>query len=143
MNLSIGQKEMLLATAIKARSNAYAPYSKYEVGSAVLVDNGEIYDGANVENASYSATMCAERTAIFKAVFNGDRKILALAVVTKHGGFPCGACRQVLSEFAEDAIIVIGNGSGEIIHETTLADLLPHSFGVEDLELEREAENHE
>lgn len=134
MNLSQDQKELLLAKAIKVRSNAYAPYSNYAVGSAVLSDNGEMYAGANVENAAYPSSMCAERAAIFKAISNGERKIKAIAVVSKNGGFPCGACRQVLSEFTKDALIIVATGSGEILHETTLAELLPHTFGPEDLE---------
>lgn len=133
MNLSQEQKEMLVAQALRARSNAYAPYSNYAVGSAILSDNGEIYDGANVENAAYGSSMCAERTAIFKAVANGERKIQALAVVTQTGAFPCGACRQVLSEFSQETIIIVANDSGEILHETTLDELLPHSFGPKDL----------
>lgn len=134
MNLSQDQKKMLLTKAIAVRSNAYAPYSKYAVGSAVLADGGEMYDGANVENAAYPSSMCAERSAIFKAVSNGERKIGAIAVVSENGGFPCGACRQVLSEFSKDAFIIVATGSGEIIHETTLTELLPHTFGPEDLE---------
>lgn len=143
MNLSQDQKEMLVAQALGVRSNAYAPYSKYAVGSALLSGSGEIYAGANVENAAYPSTMCAERAAIFKAVSNGERKIQALAVVTRYGGFPCGACRQVLAEFSLEAIIIVANASGEILHETTLSKLLPHSFGPEDLGKEWEAEVEE
>jgi len=142
MNLSQEQKKILIAQAIKVRLNAYAPYSNFAVGAAVLADNGEIYDGANVENAAYPTTMCAERAAIFKAVSDGERSMQALAVVTQKAGYPCGACRQVLSEFSQEAIIIVANDSGEILHETTLADLLPHSFGPEDLGKELESDTH-
>ena len=108
----------LLRHALEARQNAYAPYSHYTVGAAVLTDSGRIYTGCNVENASYGLTCCAERNAIFKAVGSGERKLLAVAVTGPEGGemaMPCGACRQVLAEFAaapEMPVIVSEDGNG-------------------------------
>ena len=99
MTISEGMIERLLARAKGAKKLAYAPYSSYPVGAALLGDSGEIHPGVNVENAAYSSTMCAERSAIFSAVSAGERGFQALAVVTDNGGMPCGACRQVLSEF--------------------------------------------
>ncbi|MEE9508106.1 MAG: cytidine deaminase, partial [Anaerolineales bacterium] len=85
------------------------------------------------ENAAYPTSMCAERAAIFKAISNGERKIVAIAVVTENGGSPCGACRQVLSEFGVDTVVIMVKEDGEVVLETTVQDLLPHSFGPEDL----------
>lgn len=134
MNLSDEQRDKLISLAQEVRKNAYAPYSNYAVGSALLTDSGAFYEGANVENAAYSTSICAERSAIFNAVSNGERKIVALAVVTHNAGSPCGACRQVLSEFGEDVLVLVVNEKGEVILETSLRDFLPHSFGPEDLE---------
>jgi cytidine deaminase len=134
MKLSKDQRENLVSLAQKVRVHSYAPYSNYAVGAALLADSGEYYDGTNVENAAYPTSMCAERTAIFKAVSNGERKIKAIAVVTENGGSPCGACRQVLSEFGEDIVVLIAKEDGEVIMETTLRDSLPYSFGPRDLE---------
>lgn len=134
MNLSDEQRDKLISLAQEVRKNAYAPYSNYAVGSALLTDSGAFYEGANVENAAYSTSICAERSAIFNAVSNGERKIVALAVVTHNAGSPCGACRQVLSEFGEDVLVLMVNEKGEVILETSLRDFLPHSFGPEDLE---------
>ena len=134
MTLDQEQREKLVSLAQKVRKHSYAPYSNYAVGSALLADSGEYYEGVNVENAAYPTSMCAERTAIFKAVSNGERKIKAIAVVTENGGSPCGACRQVLSEFGEDIVVIIAKENGEVILETTLRDSLPHSFGPGDLE---------
>lgn len=132
--LSEKQKQKLLKLAAEARAQAYAPYSKYAVGAALLADNGKYYSGANIENAAYPSSMCAERVAIFKAVSEGVRRLQGLAVVTINGGSPCGGCRQVICEFAQqDLSILIGNIEGKLILETTLAELLPHSFGPEDL----------
>ncbi len=125
--------EHLIHSAQAAYKKAYAPYSHYEVGAAVLGDDGKIYTGCNVENAVYPLTICAERVAIMKAVSEGVSQILALAVVTKNGGSPCGSCRQVMREFGEDDLpIFIANLKGQ--HELhTLGQLLPHSFSVNDL----------
>lgn len=132
--LSEKQKQKLLKLATEARAQAYAPYSKYAVGAALLGDNGKYYSGANIENAAYPSSMCAERVAVFKAASEGVRSLQGLAVVTINGGSPCGGCRQVMREFAQqDLPVLIGNVEGKLILEITLADLLPYSFGPEDL----------
>ena len=112
---------------MKARKRAYAPYSHYKVGAALLGKSGTVYLGCNVENASYSHTICAERTAVFKAVSEGETEFEAIAVVTRNGGSPCGACRQVLSEFSPELIVYIADKNGEY-RTTTLKKLLPDSF---------------
>ena len=117
----------LIDLARKARKQAYAPYSHYKVGAALLGQSGTIYTGCNVENASYGHTICAERTAVVKAVSEGETEFEAIAVVTKNGGSPCGACRQVLSEFSPELIIYIADKDGEY-RTTTLKELLPDSF---------------
>ncbi len=117
----------LIGLASKARKKAYAPYSHYKVGAALLGKSGTVYTGCNVENASYSHTVCAERTAVLKAVSEGETEFEAIAVVTKNGGSPCGACRQVLSEFAPELIIYIADKNGEY-RTTTMKELLPDSF---------------
>jgi cytidine deaminase len=122
----------LLATAAAARQKAYAPYSHYQVGAAVLADDGRIYAGANVENVSYGLTVCAERVAVFKAVTAGAARLLAVAVATENGGSPCGACRQVLVEFARDIPVWLVDGAGHR-RETSLFTLLPDHFGPEHL----------
>jgi cytidine deaminase len=127
-------RETLIQKAIHAREWAYAPYSGYAVGAAVLTESGKIYDGVNVENAVYPLTMCAERVAIFKAVSQGEKSFKAIAVVTRNGGTPCGACRQVMAEFGLDTIVIIANLEGTLLAEYTVADLLPNSFGQADLE---------
>ena len=103
----------LIALAAQARRKAYVPYSNYAVGAALLAASGEIYTGCNVENASYGMTMCAERTAAFQAVCCGDREFVAIAVVTENGGTPCGACRQVLSEFGPKMRVLVADVSGD------------------------------
>ena len=117
----------LIDLARKARKRAYAPYSHYKVGAALLGKSGTVYTGCNVENASYSHTVCAERTAVLKAVSEGESEFEAIAVVTRNGGSPCGACRQVLSEFSPELIIYIADKDGEY-RTTTLKQLLPDSF---------------
>ena len=117
----------LIDLARKARKRAYAPYSHYKVGAALLGKSGTVYTGCNVENASYSHTVCAERTAVLKAVSEGETEFEAIAVVTRNGGSPCGACRQVLSEFSPELIIYIADKDGEY-RTTTLKKLLPDSF---------------
>lgn len=121
----------LAEKAKEAVENAYCPYSGYRVGAAVLTENGNIYTGCNIENASYGASNCAERTAVFKAVSEGERRIMAVAIFTDEGNdapFPCGICRQVLSEFCEpDAAIIIYDGA-DSVYNAELAELLPYSF---------------
>lgn len=119
----------LIAAATRARDHAYAPYSRYLVGAAILTDDGRIFSGVNVENASFGLTVCAERTAVFTAVSEGAQLVRAVAVCTENGVAPCGACRQVLSEFTEgDIPIWIVDGTGSV-RATTLDTLLPDCFG--------------
>jgi len=125
-------REALIAKAIEARERAYAPYSNYRVGAALLGRSGRIYTGCNVENAVYPLATCAERAAVVKAVSEGEREFVALAVVTENAGPPCGSCRQVLHEFGEAIVVLIADAEGAY-RETTVADLLPDSFSVEDL----------
>ena len=125
-------REALVSHAIEARGRAYAPYSGYPVGAAVLTDSGRIYTGCNIENAAYPLAICAERVAVFQAVAQGERSFIALAVATANGGSPCGSCRQVLREFGADTIVLIADASGAY-RETTVADLLPDSFSATDL----------
>lgn len=119
----------LVNAAVRAAQHAYAPYSHYPVGAALRTTAGVIYTGCNVENASYSATICAERTALVKAVSEGERQFEAIAVVTDSGGFPCGICRQMLYEFAPDLRVIIAKPDGEILFEMRLSELLSHGFG--------------
>ncbi|HEX7961396.1 MAG TPA: cytidine deaminase [Terriglobales bacterium] len=126
-------KERLLNRAREAQQNAYAPYSNFRVGAAILLDNGEIFSGCNVENASYGLTNCAERSAIFAAVakLGGDKvKLKAVAVVNDHDApcSPCGACRQVIAEFGRDA--VIWYQGRKAVQESTIGELLPESFSL-------------
>ncbi len=124
----------LINEAIKVREQAYAPYSKFKVGAALLGKSGKIYTGCNVENASYGATICAERNAAAKAVSEGERLFTALAVVTDCDppGAPCGICRQFLSEFGLDLRIILANFKGEII-ESNLREYLPVAFTPDSL----------
>ncbi len=126
-------RETLIQHAAQAMQWAYAPYSNYAVGAAVLTSSGKIYDGVNVENAVYPLTLCAERVAIFKAVSQGEKEFEAIAVVTRNGGTPCGSCRQVMAEFGTKTVVLIANQDGRLLHEYTVADLLPNSFGEDDL----------
>lgn len=129
------QQETLVRAAREVRQMAYAPYSNYAVGAALLMADGRIFTGVNVENASYGLTICAERTAVFKAVSEGARKIVAIAVCTENGGSPCGACRQVLVEFAGDVPVFLADAQGNT-RQTTLYALLPDHFGPEHLILD-------
>ncbi|MCC7358232.1 MAG: cytidine deaminase [Anaerolineales bacterium] len=131
--LSPAQEAELTQRAAQARQWAYAPYSGYHVGAALLTASGKIYDGVNVENAAYGDSICAERTAAVKAVSEGEREFVAIAVATEGGGAPCGSCRQVLSEFGLHAQVLITDGAGQICARTTVAALLPLSFGAADL----------
>jgi cytidine deaminase len=103
------------------------------VGAALLAASGTVYEGVNVENAAYPTGMCAERSAVFAAVSQGEREFAAIAVVTKDGGTPCGSCRQVLTEFAPDIVVLIADAEGKLIAETTAKELLPNAFGPENL----------
>ena len=120
-------KNKLILKAIKMRSKAFAPYSKYKVGAAVLTDSGEIFGGCNIENSSYSLTCCAERVALFKAYSEGFRTIKALSVSTENSGMPCGACRQVIWDLCGDIPIYICDGK-KFVSERFFRDLLPLQF---------------
>lgn len=124
--------QALVEQAQAAREHAYAPYSSYRVGAALLAASGQVYTGCNVENAVYSETICAERTAVAKAVSEGERDFAAIAVVTRDGGAPCGSCRQVLYEFAPELIVLIADETGAV-RQTTAAQLLPDGFGPQNL----------
>ena len=119
----------LMAEAVKARSHAYAPYSKFPVGAALLTRQGRVIRAANVENASYGLSTCAERNAVWKAVSEGERDFLAIAITAREGrgAPPCGACRQVLHEFAPDAWVYWRSARGKIV-KRRLAALLPLAF---------------
>jgi cytidine deaminase len=121
-------RNTLIQTALDARKWAYAPYSKYAVGAALLTTSGRIYDGVNVENVAFPTTICAERVAVFKAVSEGERVFAAIAVVTSNAGAPCGSCRQVLAEFGKDTIVLIADEEGRLALETSVGDLLPGAF---------------
>ncbi|OOE13653.1 cytidine deaminase [Fictibacillus arsenicus] len=128
-------KDKLMEQAKKAREKAYVPYSKFQVGAALLSSEGKVYHGANIENAAYSLTCCAERTALFKAYTEGDTKFTAIAVVadTKRPVPPCGACRQVISELCPpDMPVYLTNLHGDV-QEIAVKDLLPGAFSPEDL----------
>ena len=127
------QRQELIRQAQKARLQAYAPYSNYRVGAALLTTSGNLFTGSNVENAAYPTSMCAERVAIFTAVSQGQREFQALAVVTSNGGTPCGSCRQVLAEFGLETVVLIADIEGRLLQETTVASLLPGAFGPADL----------
>lgn len=125
--------QILVDKAIQVRQNAYAPYSHYSVGTALLTRSGKVYTGVNVENAVFPLTNCAERTAVFEAVSSGDRDFEAIAVVTENGGTPCGSCRQVLAEFGLDIQVIIAKTTGEITQVILVRDLLPYAFTPSDL----------
>ena len=127
------ETQKLMDCAIKARENAYSPYSHFAVGAALLCEDGTLYEGCNIENASYGLTNCAERTSIFKAVSEGHIKFKALAVVADTEGpcAPCGACRQVMAEF-KIPLIIMGNLMGNI-KIVTIEELLPFSFSEYDV----------
>jgi homotetrameric cytidine deaminase len=125
-------KADLVARAMEARERAYAPYSAHAVGAALLGKSGRIYSGANVENAVYPLTTCAERTAVVKAVSDGERDFVAIAIASENGGSPCGSCRQTLREFGEQTLVLIADTTGSY-RETTVAELLPDSFSAADL----------
>lgn len=126
------QRDALIAAACQVRDRAYAPYSDYPVGSAILTGDGRIFTGVNVENAVYGLTICAERAAVFAAVAAGEREILAVAVCTRNGGSPCGSCRQVLSEFGGNIPVWMVDDQGNI-REASLHELLPDVFGRQHL----------
>lgn len=128
--LTADQRDALLRAALDVRRHAYAPYSKFAVGAALLTTSGEVVSGVNVENASYGMTICAERSAIVAAVSQGIREFTAIAVATPGGHAPCGACRQVLAEFAPDLLVLLVNVDrpDQAPRQLQLSELLPHGF---------------
>ena len=128
--------ETLIALAKEAMTHAYAPYSCFRVGAALLCADGTVYQGCNIENASYGPTVCAERTAIFKAVYDGHRDFTAIAVCGGKDGVitgffpPCGVCRQVMNEFCGPDFLVYMVGPGDRYEAHTLAEILPYSFSA-------------
>jgi cytidine deaminase len=125
----------LIKLAKAAMENAYVPYSHFKVGAALLTDNNEVYTGCNIENASFGGTNCAERTALFKAISEGKRKFKSIAIISESSGFtyPCGICRQVLSEFCMDIDVIIANNKEEF-KLYKFSEIFPFSFTGEDLE---------
>lgn len=125
----------LIEAATEARKKAYAPYSKFQVGAAVLCDDGTIFTGCNVENASYGLTCCAERTAIFKAVSEGHQKFQAIAIVldSPDPSAPCGACRQVIFEFGPHIDVVMANVGSKKVDVMKITELIPRAFGPSSL----------
>jgi len=136
------EHKTLAAAAVKAKERAYAPYSGFHVGAALLCDKGTAYIGCNIESAAYPATICAERTALTKAVSEGARKFKAIAIAGSFPGeegnycYPCGVCRQMLHEFAKDDFIVIIAKTAEDYRVHTWAEILPYGFGPNDLSKE-------
>lgn len=129
------RKELItkaIRAALNARTNAYAPYSRFPVGAAVVTKKGRIFTGVNVENSSFGATVCAERVALFSAVTAGERAIALLVVAASlngHAVSPCGICRQVFADFSPDARVLLVNAeTGEVEQDTTIAALLPERF---------------
>ena len=126
-------QDSLLRSALEIRQQAYAPYSKFLVGAAVVTEDGRIFTGTNVENASYGLTICAERVAAAAAVAAGHRKITAVAVATAGGASPCGACRQFLAEFGGSMdVLLVDVDRPENVKQMSLADLLPEQFRLEE-----------
>ena len=128
MTLTDEERQSLIDLANEARKRAYAPYSHYRVGAALRTRSGRIFTGVNVENAAYPTTMCAERVAVYKAVSEGEKEFEVISVVTDNGGSPCGGCRQVLAEFGLDTVVLIADGKGKLMTETTVGGLLPEAF---------------
>ncbi|MCY4021275.1 MAG: cytidine deaminase [Chloroflexi bacterium] len=124
----------LINAAIAASEMAYIPYSSYRVGAALLTLDGDVYTGCNVESASYTPTICAERTALVKAISEGQRRFSTVAVVTRDGGSPCGVCRQLLYEFSPEMLVIMADLEGAVHQRVILADLLPFGFGPANLQ---------
>ena len=133
MTLSDEKQQELIRAATQVRPRAYAPYSNYQVGAALLTKNGEIFTGVNVENAAYPDSICAERSAVFSAVSAGEREFDAVAIVSRNGGAPCGSCRQVLSEFGLDIEVLLADEGENLIKQSTVNELLPGAFLSHDL----------
>jgi cytidine deaminase len=127
------ERNSLVDLANEARRRAYVPYSNYQVGVALRTKSGRIFTGCNIENAAYPSSMCAERVTIFKAVSEGEKEFEVIVVVTANGGMPCGGCRQVMAEFGLDTVVLIMDGKGRVVKDTTVAGLLPGAFSLKDL----------
>lgn len=125
--------EMLLKEAMEATKNSYAPYSNFNVGAALLTVSGKVYRGCNIENSSYGASNCAERTAIFKAISEGETEFEKIAVVNSKGGLtpPCGICRQVLFEFMPKGIVILQDEKNNVVSLTIENDILPNAFTLD------------
>jgi cytidine deaminase len=137
MGIKVVDTEKLIREACDARNMAYAPYSHFTVGAALLTENGEIFKGCNIENASYGGTICAERTALFKAVSEGERNFTAIAIVGGAEGknpedytYPCGICRQVMSEFCNENFVIISAINEEDFVDFRIEELLPCAFNL-------------
>lgn len=135
------QKQQLVKEAIQARKNSYAPYSHFQVGAALLCEDGQVYTGCNIENAAFTPTNCAERTAFFKAVSEGQKNFTAIAVVGGRAAegitdytYPCGVCRQVMAEFCKSDFQILAAKGETDYKEYTLEELVPHRFGPENLQ---------
>lgn len=133
MNPLEASLQNLVQDAISAAQHAYVPYSHYAVGAALMTPEGKVYRGCNVENAAYPSCICGERTALVKAVSEGERAFSVIAVATQNGGSPCGTCRQMLFEFAPDLRVLICDFEGTIHHDLSLRQLLHLGFGPEKL----------
>jgi len=123
----------LVKLANDVRRLAYAPYSEFPVGAALLCADGTVVTGVNIENAVNGLSLCAERVALFKAISEGEVEFDMISVVTDNGGSPCGACRQVLSEFGRDTIVLIADGNGKLMKTISVRELLPEAFGPRNL----------
>lgn len=133
MPLTDEKRKQLISAASQVRKRAYAPYSNYQVGAALITKSGQIFTGVNVENAAYPDSICAERSAVFNAVSAGELEFEAIAVVTRNGGTPCGSCRQVLAEFGLDIEVLLADEGENLLQQKTVRDLLPGAFLGRDL----------
>lgn len=134
------EAEQLIKAAIEAKEHAYAPYSNFRVGAALLTKGGKVYQGCNIENAAYSPTNCAERTAFFKAVYEGEREFEAIAINGDGDDylFPCGVCRQVMAEFCDpDTFLIYVSKKSGAYQKYTLAELFPGAFTKDDIDKAR------
>jgi cytidine deaminase len=129
MEITYDHRVKLIAAALKVRERAYAPYSNFFVGAALLTPSGSIFEGCNVENASYGLAICAERNAITTMITEGEREIAAMAVTCSGGGSPCGACRQVMAEFGDHfEVYLVDADTGELTSKWRMDELLPGAF---------------
>ena len=131
--ININKQKELINTAMEVRKNAYAPYSNFHVAAALLCADGEIISGINMESSSYGLSVCAERNTIATAVAKGKKDFIALAIISRSGVTPCGACRQVIFDICGDIDIILSDGNGNIQDTTTTKALLPIAFSHKDL----------